>query len=60
MKTVIYSKETGAEYRVFPYTARVGTRNSTVNEEEETEIVVYAGGHGYAFSTRFYDVIVTE
>lgn len=59
MKTVICNKETGTEYRVFPCTARVATVANPTNKEE-TEILVYAGGHGYSFSTRFYDVIVTE
>lgn len=60
MKVRIINKETKAQYKVFENAARVATRACPVNEAEEIELVVYASGHGHAFSTRFYDVVIEE
>ena len=57
MKVTVIDKETKKVYWTARYAVKIETRENTTNREE-TEIVIKAGGHGYAFNTKYYDVVV--
>jgi hypothetical protein len=58
MKVKVIGKENKSVYRTLN-AVRIATRENPTNADE-TEIVVYSGGHGYAFNTKYYDVVITE
>lgn len=58
MKVTIRNKADGSIYKELN-AVRVATRNNPTCKEE-IELIVYSGGHGYAFNTRFYEVEIKE
>lgn len=55
MKVLIREKTTGTLYNSFDNVARVATRKNPC-VDGIIDIIVYSGGHGYAYLSSIYDV----